>query len=75
VRGDGVGLGLSIAKWIVEAHHGQITVDSEVGVGTTFRVTIPHLEDRISVTSEQVTRPRLRLLRRGSPSSPQKTKL
>jgi heavy metal sensor kinase len=37
----GVGLGLSIAHWIVEAHHGQIQVDSEAGRGTTFEVSFP----------------------------------
>ena len=37
----GLGLGLHIAKNIVEAHAGTITVDSQVGVGTTFRVMIP----------------------------------
>lgn len=38
---DGAGLGLSIAYWIVTAHHGRIDVDSQVGQGTTFRVFIP----------------------------------
>lgn len=37
----GSGLGLSITKSIVEAHHGKISVNSTVGEGTTFTVSLP----------------------------------
>lgn len=33
---QGIGLGLPLAKAIVEAHNGTIEVDSELGIGTTF---------------------------------------
>ena len=38
---DGVGLGLSIAKNIIEAHKGSIWVDSQLGKGSTFGFTLP----------------------------------
>jgi signal transduction histidine kinase len=37
----GHGLGLSIAKWIVETHKGTINISSEVGKGTVFTIVIP----------------------------------
>lgn len=37
----GVGLGLSIASWIVSSHEGSITVESEFGKGSEFIVRIP----------------------------------
>jgi PAS domain S-box-containing protein len=40
-RASGLGLGLYIARLIVEAHRGRIDVSSEVGKGSSFRVTLP----------------------------------
>jgi signal transduction histidine kinase len=38
---SGSGLGLAIVREIVEAHKGSVRCDSEVGKGTTFRLTLP----------------------------------
>jgi signal transduction histidine kinase len=46
-RGDksrsqrGLGLGLSLVKAIVEAHGGEVSVQSKIGHGSTFTVSLP----------------------------------
>jgi heavy metal sensor kinase len=40
----GVGLGLSIARWVAEAHNGSIEVQSTPGSGSVFRVRLPLLQ-------------------------------
>ncbi|MBV9209927.1 MAG: HAMP domain-containing protein [Acidobacteria bacterium] len=42
----GAGLGLAISKSLVEAHGGQMSVQSEVGRGTTFTFTLPVMEEK-----------------------------
>jgi signal transduction histidine kinase len=42
-KGEGTGLGLSLARRIVEDHHGRIDVTSAIGHGTTFAVVLPLL--------------------------------
>jgi signal transduction histidine kinase len=37
----GTGIGLAVAKDIITAHRGQISVESEIHAGTTFRFTLP----------------------------------
>lgn len=44
-RSHGSGLGLSIAKGIVEAHGGQIWVESKLGIGSSFYFTLPVFQE------------------------------
>jgi signal transduction histidine kinase len=46
-KSTGFGLGLSIAYWIVDMHQGSIDVDSQVGIGTTFIVRLPLLDNSL----------------------------
>jgi signal transduction histidine kinase len=45
----GVGLGLTITKAIIDAHGGELDVESEVGVGTTFMMRLPKAPVRAAV--------------------------
>jgi two-component system, NtrC family, sensor kinase len=49
-RGHGVGLGLAVSCSIIERHQGKIDVQSELGKGTTFTVTLP-IDSRVPVAS------------------------
>ena len=46
----GTGIGLNIVKNIVDMHHGEITVESEVGHGSTFKVLLPVVQDTSNET-------------------------
>lgn len=43
----GNGLGLSVVKWIVDAHNGKIQIESSVGIGTKITVILPSIENQL----------------------------
>jgi signal transduction histidine kinase/CheY-like chemotaxis protein len=45
--GEGTGLGLSVAYGIVRQHGGSITVTSQIGAGSSFTISLPHVEPAV----------------------------
>jgi len=52
--GKGTGLGLSLSYGIIQKHHGSITVQTELGQGTTMRVTLPITQSASAPASDKV---------------------
>ena len=50
----GVGLGLALCKSLIELAGGEITVESEIGEGTTFEFTVPKAETEIKVINQEL---------------------
>lgn len=49
----GTGIGFSIVKGIVEAHHGQVNVTSQPGHGSSFMITLPQKQENLSAEEEE----------------------
>ncbi len=49
----GTGLGLAVSQKIIREHGGEISVDSQEGAGTTFRLAFPHLDDESRIADSK----------------------
>jgi signal transduction histidine kinase len=55
----GTGLGLSMAREVIEAHHGRIRVESTVGQGTTFTLKLPLVGSTVERRADSQPKPRV----------------
>jgi signal transduction histidine kinase len=53
-KGSGCGLGLSIVRFIATAHRGNVSVESEPGCGSTFRISLPIAPETTSIRKEAI---------------------
>ncbi len=53
--GEGTGMGLAVVHGIVKGHGGEITVDSQLGQGTTFHVFLPVTHEKETLEKDQKT--------------------
>lgn len=52
--GKGTGLGLSLSYGIIQKHHGELTVESRLGIGTCFKIRLPIQQSDKNITSESL---------------------
>ncbi len=65
----GMGLGLAVCYGIIQRHGGSVEIDSEVGEGSTFRITLPKAEALIKTETATHDVARLRLVRKSTKPS------
>jgi two-component system phosphate regulon sensor histidine kinase PhoR len=54
INSSGTGLGLALVYEIIKLHHGKIHVESSIGVGTKFEITLPLVStDNVGVSSRE----------------------